>query len=100
MAAKMTEEQAQEFIRKGYEDDGKDFHEITRDLAKAGYVSEKTGRPLPWGTVRYRYYHRKGAAPKKDQEALSQLSMIRAMLKLNIDDEVKVKLVNQVLDKT
>lgn len=95
----MTEEQVFEFIRKSYEDKKiKSWDEIAKLLQKAGHVSTRTNRPLIGNAVRHIYYNFNKKPPIPKSELKTKLDSIRSVLKLKGDSEMKLKLIEQMID--
>lgn len=95
----MSQEQVESFIREKRDKGNKDWAEIAKDLAKAGYVSPRTGKPVVANTVRYIYYY--GFKAQHGPSAAAggnKVTMIKEILKLKSDDKTKVNLINQILD--
>jgi hypothetical protein len=97
--ANMSQEQVESFIREKRDKSNKNWDEIAKDLAKAGYVSPRTGKPVVGNTVRYIYYYgfKTQHGPSAAQGG-SKVTMIREILKLKTDDKNKLSLITQILD--
>lgn len=96
----MSQEDVEKFIRHRRDKENKDWDVITRELARAGYISPRTGRAVRENTVRYIYYYGFKAqhGPAASKQSGSKMTMIREVLKLKTDEKNKLNLITQILE--
>lgn len=101
----MTDDKVFDLIKQQWESRDRDqdptkvWDSIAQKLKAKGHVSARTGRPLTGGACRTIYYNfeKKPALPKNELKA--QVEMMRNIISLSADPAMKLKLIQQVLDK-
>lgn len=101
----MTEAQVVQFVRDLRDNQRLSWDRIANKLKEIGHISLKTKGPLTAGTVRHIYYYGRKSykVPKhlkegpQSSEIVDTLSLIRDILKMPIDAEMKLKLIENAV---
>jgi hypothetical protein len=96
----VNEDNVVDYVR-AQRDSGVSFERIATDLEKMGFTSKRTGEPLSYQTVRYYYYYglrRSGSsANTQNNELTEKLRMIKGIVDMRSNDEMKVNMIKAVL---
>lgn len=96
----MNKDEVVSFIRTERDKHAKGFREITEDLKRKGYKSDKTAKPLTENTVRYIYHYGFKVLEKRDKTAAKDnvITFVKTILSTStLSDKQKVEMISLYL---